>query len=111
MATILVVDDEELIRWTLTTYLVGKGHRVEQATNGAEGLEAVRQHRPDIVVLDLRMPVMDGLAALRQLRSEGNDVPVVMLTAHGAIDSVIEATRLGAAAWLSKPFHVREVAL
>jgi two-component system NtrC family response regulator len=61
--------------------------------------------------MDLKMPVLDGLGALRALRAAGSEVPVVMLTAHGAVDSAIEATRLGAAAWLSKPFDVREVGL
>ena len=76
-----------------------------------EDLEAVRENAPSLVLLDLKMPVMDGLTALRKLRESGSDVPVIVITAHGAVDSAIEATRLGATAYLSKPFDLREISL
>ena len=66
---------------------------------------------PDLVLTDIKMPRMDGMTALRTLRERDIDVPVIVLTAHGAVDTAVEATRLGAKAYLSKPFDLREVAL
>ncbi|MFT4621858.1 MAG: two-component system response regulator AtoC [Myxococcota bacterium] len=109
--TIVVCDDEELIRWSLCEHLNGTGYRTVPATNGAECVEAVAAHAPGLVLMDLKMPVMDGLTALRRLREAGSEVPVIVITAHGAVDSAIEATHLGAVAYLSKPFDLREVSL
>lgn len=111
MPTILVCDDEELIRWSLGTHLEQHGYSVIHASNGQECIDQVARQTPSLAVLDLKMPVKDGLTALRELRAAGSEIPVVVLTAHGAVDSAIEATRLGASAWLTKPFDVREVAL
>jgi len=110
-ATLLVCDDEELIRWSLATHFTGRGFRVVQASDGAEALERVASHAPDLVLLDLNMPNMGGLQALRELRKQGSEVPVVVLTAHGGVDSAIEATQLGASGYLAKPFDLREVEL
>ncbi|TVQ99882.1 MAG: sigma-54-dependent Fis family transcriptional regulator [Deltaproteobacteria bacterium] len=109
-ATILLCDDEELIRWSLREYLGGKGYRILEAEDGEAGLERIAAHGPDLVLLDLRMPKKDGLTVLRELRAAGNDVPVVMLTAYGALESAIEATRLGADAYMTKPFDLEDVA-
>ena len=107
--TIVVCDDEELIRWSLCAHLEHEGYRAIPATNGKEAVDAVAEHSPSLLLTDLKMPVMDGLTALRELRKSGSTVPVVVLTAHGAVDSAIEATQLGAADYLQKPFDVREV--
>jgi DNA-binding NtrC family response regulator len=109
--TLLVCDDEELIRWSLSTHLEQEGYRVLTAADGQECVDQVTKHAPALVLLDLKMPVKDGLAALRELRATGQQMPVIVLTAHGGVDSAIEATRLGAVAYLSKPFDVREVSL
>ncbi len=109
--TILVVDDEELIRWSLSEHLRGEGYEVIEGCDGVECLEKVADHTPDLVITDLKMPRMDGMEALRRLRERDHDVPVIVLTAHGAVDSAVEATRLGAKAYLSKPFDLREVGL
>jgi two-component system response regulator AtoC len=109
--TVLVVDDEELIRWSLAEHLKGEGYHVVQGANGREALEQVRATAPDLVLLDLKMPEMDGMTALRTLREEGFEVPVIVLTAHGGVDSAVEATKLGAADYLSKPFDLREISL
>jgi DNA-binding NtrC family response regulator len=109
--TIVVCDDEELIRWSLCAHLEQEGYKAVPATNGQEGVDAVAKHGPDLLLTDLKMPVMDGLTAMRELRKRGSEVPVVVLTAHGAVDSAIEATQLGAADYLQKPFDVREVSL
>lgn len=109
--TILVVDDEELIRWSLCEHLRGLGYAVLEAEDGQDCLDKVAETMPDLVLTDLKMPRMDGMEALRRLRERDVDVPVIVLTAHGAVDSAVEATRLGAKAYLSKPFDLREVAL
>ncbi|HRE90053.1 MAG TPA: sigma-54 dependent transcriptional regulator [Myxococcota bacterium] len=107
---ILVCDDEELIRWSVSEHLRGEGYAVTVAKNGEECLAEALRQAPDAILLDLKMPVMDGMTCLRKLREAGVQTPVIVVTAHGAVDSAIEATRLGAAAYLSKPFDLREVA-
>jgi len=108
---ILVCDDEELIRWSLKEHLTSEGYDVDTAEDGEQCVEAVGRDLPDAVIMDLKMPKMDGLSALRRLRELEYEVPVIVITAHGAVDSAIEATRLGAAAYLAKPFDLREVSL
>jgi DNA-binding NtrC family response regulator len=108
---ILCCDDEELVRWSVQTHLKKAGHEVDVAKDGIEALEAVDKGAYDAVILDLKMPRLDGLSVLRRLRETHPNVPIVMITAHGAIDSAIEATRLGARAYLSKPFDLRELQL
>ena len=110
-ATVLVVDDEELIRWSIAEHLRGEGYRVVEAEDGEAALLAVDREGPDLVLTDLKMPKVDGLELLRRLRQGDHDLPVIVLTAHGAVDSAVEATRLGAGAYLTKPFDLREVSL
>ena len=110
-ATVLVCDDEELIRWSLSEHLSGEGYRVVTASDGEEALERVAETSPDMILVDLKMPRMGGMEFLERLRKSGSDIPVVVITAHGAIDSAVEATRLGARDYLNKPFDLREVAL
>ena len=111
LTRILVCDDEEMLRLSLCEHLENEGYRTIQARNGQEFLDRVRETGPTVALLDLRMPVMDGLTALRKLREGGSEVPVIVITAHGAVDSAIEATQLGATAYLTKPFDLREVTL
>jgi two-component system response regulator AtoC len=108
---VVVCDDEELIRWSLSEHLQEEGYDTVPVANGAECVAAVAEHAPAAVLLDLKMPEMDGLTALRKIRESGSDVPVVVITAHGGVESAIQATRLGAGAYLAKPFDLREVAL
>ena len=110
-ATILVVDDEELIRWSLAEHLRGEGYTVAEAADGLELLDAVSKSPPDLIITDIKMPLLSGVEPLRRLRERDDDVPVIVLTAHGAVETALEATRLGAKAYLSKPFDLREVAL
>jgi two-component system response regulator AtoC len=109
--TILVCDDDELIRWSLASFLRDAGYEVLEASNGAEAVETVASRAPLCVVLDLVMPVMDGLGALKSLREAGHEVPVIVVTATGGVDSAITATRLGAQGYLQKPLDPREVEL
>jgi CheY-like chemotaxis protein len=110
-ATILVCDDEELIRWSLAEQLQSEGYRVLEAVDGVDCLEKIRAHAPDLVITDMKMPRMDGMEVLRRLREEDRELPVIVLTAMGAADLVVEATQLGARAYLAKPFDLREVGL
>jgi DNA-binding response OmpR family regulator len=108
MPTVLVVDDEPQIATIARDYLSRAGFSVEVATDGTSGLEMARRTRPDLVVLDLGLPRLDGLAVARALRSE-SDVPIIMLTAR-----VDEADRLagfdvGADDYITKPFSPREL--
>ncbi|HEY1100410.1 MAG TPA: sigma-54 dependent transcriptional regulator, partial [Myxococcota bacterium] len=108
---ILVCDDEELIRWSLTQHLRSIGYTVDAVADGEEALAAIAAHPPDALIVDLKMPKLDGMGVLRALREQQLTFPVIVITAHGAVDSAIEATKLGAAGYLSKPFDLREIAL
>ena len=107
--TVLIVDDEELIRWSLCEHLRGEGYTVTEAGDGQEALEKLAAGAPDIVLTDLKMPRLDGMGMLRAMRQRGIDVPVIVITAHGAVDTAMEATRLGAKAYVTKPYDLREV--
>ena len=105
---ILVVDDEERILNFLTTKLKASGYEVLTAPNGVKGLEQVQAQEPDLVVLDLLMPKMDGLEMLKQLRTFSL-VPVIILTAKGTDTDRIKGLKLGADDYLPKPFNPDEL--
>ncbi len=105
---ILVVDDEERIVHFLTTKLKASGYDVLTAGDGVQGLEQLQAQEPDLVVLDLLMPKMDGLEMLQQLRSFSS-VPVIILTARGADADRIKGLKLGADDYLPKPFNPDEL--
>lgn len=109
--TILVCDDEELIRWSIGEYLRKMGFRVLEACDGFECLRLVKDEAPELLILDMKMPGLGGMEVLQHLKQEGADLPVVVITAHGGVETAIEATRLGARAYLSKPFDIREVGI
>ncbi len=111
MTTLLICDDEELIRWSLGEHLRREGFHVVEAESGEEALARVADSAPDLAILDLKLPGISGLEALRRLREQDLDLPVIVITAHGAVDSAIDATRLGASDYLAKPFDLREVTL
>ncbi len=105
---ILVVDDEERIVHFLTTKLKASGYEVLTAGDGVSGLEQTQAQEPDLIVLDLLMPRMDGLEMLKELRSFSS-VPVIILTAKGADADRIKGLRLGADDYLPKPFNPDEL--
>jgi two-component system response regulator ResD len=108
MPTILIVDDEPMVRDVLTRYLEHEGFTVRTAEDGPEALELAASAAPDLVVLDLMLPGLDGLEVLRRLRERG-PTPVVLLTAKGGeIDRVV-GLELGADDYVAKPFSPREV--
>jgi DNA-binding response OmpR family regulator len=103
---VFVADDDPLLLGLLEHKLAGAGFRVESAADGQAALEGVRRSRPDCVVLDAMMPVMDGFETLRRLKADPalKHIPVVMLTALRQEEHVVGALKLGAADYLPKPF-------
>lgn len=102
--TILVIDDDRLIRWSVSVVLGHAGYRVQEATTGKEGLAAVREHRPDLVLLDIALPDLDGFAVLEGIRQLRPDLPILMMTADATSETARQALRLGARGQLDKPF-------
>lgn len=108
-ATILVVDDEPAIRQVVKAYLEKEGFRVYTAATGTEALQALRAYQPDIVVLDIMLPEMDGLEVLTRLRRESEDIYVIMLTAKTEETDRVVGLTLGADDYVTKPFSPREL--
>jgi diguanylate cyclase (GGDEF)-like protein/PAS domain S-box-containing protein len=103
VATVLTIDDEDVIRRSFQAYLEDSGFRVLQANNGRVGIEVYREHRPDIILVDLRMPEMDGLEVLATVVEEAPELPIIVVSGTGMIQDAIEALRLGAWDYVLKP--------
>ncbi|MBI4574027.1 MAG: sigma-54-dependent Fis family transcriptional regulator [candidate division NC10 bacterium] len=110
-ARILVVDDQEGIRWLLSKLLEDAGYAVSTAADGQEALDAAAKQPPDLVLMDVRMPRLDGMTALERLRQNDPHLPVIMITAYGQVPDAVQAMKLGAADYLLKPFHNEKVLL
>ena len=108
---ILIVDDEESFRHMLSVILVKEGYEVETASNGEEGLQKAASSTFDQVLCDIRMPRMDGLEFLREIRKTGMEATVIVMSAYGTMDIAIEAMKLGAYDYISKPFKPDEIIL
>ncbi|GED29890.1 sigma-54-dependent transcriptional regulator [Brevibacillus centrosporus] len=107
---ILLVDDEVNVRKALSTSLRKAGYDTKEAASGAEALEQIGQYEPDVMLLDLRMPEMDGMETLRRLKQAKSAQPsVIMMTAYGSANDVMEAMRLGAYDYVQKPFDLTQV--
>ena len=106
MAKILVIDDEQGIRNLLDTLLRRKGYDVVLAESGRKGLELFRRERPDVVVLDLKMPEMDGLTVLRQIHSLDPKKPVIILTGAGTAETEQQVRALGVTEYVEKEFSL-----
>ncbi|HYJ79894.1 MAG TPA: response regulator transcription factor [Longimicrobiaceae bacterium] len=109
MSRILVVEDNANLAYGLRTSLELEGHEVSVAADGAEGLRAARATAPDLVILDLMLPEMDGYRVLKAMREEGMRVPVLILTARGAESDKVLGFRLGADDYVTKPFGLLEL--
>ena len=105
----LVVDDDKAVRDSLRRSLEFNGYEVVLAADGAEGLVAVGAQHPDVVVVDVMMPRLDGIETTRALRAAGNDVPVLVLTARDAVGDRVEGLDAGADDYLTKPFALEEL--
>ncbi len=110
MATILVVDDELGIRALLSEILSDEGHTVELAENAAQARAVRERLRPDLVLLDIWMPDVDGITLLKEWGATGQlSMPVIMMSGHGTIDTAVEATKFGAMAFLEKPITLQKL--
>lgn len=108
-AHVLIVDDEKNIRLTLSQTLVPMGLQVKTAINGEEAMAFLATEGFDLVMLDLRLPGVDGMAVLRWIREHHGSLPVALMSAHGDISTAVEAMKLGAVDFLQKPFSPTEV--
>src|SRR5215470_6913789 len=106
---VLIVDDEPNLRKILAAQLSRDGYDVLLAEDGEQGLGLLREHHIDLVVTDLKMPKVDGMTLLREALRETPDLPIVMITAHGTVDTAVEALKIGAFDYLTKPFDKDEV--
>jgi DNA-binding NtrC family response regulator len=109
MAVILVIDDEQGIRELLDTFLRRKGYDVVLAASGREGLKVFRRERPDVVVLDLKMPGMDGLTVLQEIRHLDPNKPVIILTGAGTPETEQQVRALGATEFVEKEFSLHRL--
>ncbi len=110
MATILVVDDELGIRALLSEILADEGHTIELAENAAQARSCRERIRPDLVLLDIWMPDVDGITLLKEWGSSAQlTMPVIMMSGHGTIDTAVEATKFGAMAFLEKPITLQKL--
>ena len=110
MATILVVDDELGIRALLSEILTDEGHSIELAENAAQARAARERRRPDLVLLDIWMPDVDGITLLKEWSATAQlNMPVIMMSGHGTIDTAVEAIKFGAMAFLEKPITLQKL--
>ena len=103
---ILVVDDEETIRFCLKEALEVEGYKVHTEDNGENSLRSIKKMIPDLVILDLKMPGMNGLDLLREIKSYDQNILVILLTGHASVDSAVNAMKDGAFDYLEKPFKM-----
>lgn len=108
---LLIVDDQVGIRILLLEVFSTEGYETFQAANGRAALDIVRNHRPDLVLLDMKIPGMDGLEILKQIKEYDRSIKVIMMTAYGELDMIKEATDLGALMHFTKPFDIDEMRL
>ena len=104
MKKTLIIDDDRNILTTLEVYLEDKGFEVSLATSGDSGLELFRQEKPDLVLLDMRLPDRDGLDVLKEIIASGVKTQILMITAYASIETAVSAVKMGAFDYLPKPF-------
>ncbi len=106
MNKILIIDDEEHMCWAIEKGLHQEGYQVLTATRGKAGLKIIQDETPSLVIVDLKMPEMDGLEVLVKAKEIIPELPIIMLTAHGTINTAIEAMKLGAVDYITKPIDL-----
>ncbi len=109
MAKILVIDDEKSIRISLKEILEYEGYKVDEAPDGMEGLKLVEKEKYDIIFCDIKMPRMDGIEVLKKYRKKNFDIPMVMISGHGNIDTAVEAIKKGAFDFIAKPLDLNRI--
>lgn len=105
-SVVLVVDDQPGIRRLLQEVLADEGYEVIMATNGFEALEKAKEMNPSLILMDMKMPGLDGIGALKELKTLGLAERVIMMTAYGELELVTQAKELGAYAYVTKPFDI-----
>lgn len=108
---VLIVDDQYGIRVLLYEVFGKEGYETFQAANGREALDIVTKQSPDLVILDMKIPGMDGLEILKEIKKIDKGIKVIMMTAYGELDMIKEATELGAITHFTKPFDIDELRL
>jgi DNA-binding NtrC family response regulator len=109
MSDIVIIDDEHDIVAVFERFLGGQGHSCRSSASAEEGIEMVRARRPDLVIMDVKLPGIDGLTAVERIRSFDADVPILVVTAHGTLDTAVRATKLGASEYLTKPIDIERL--
>ena len=102
MADILIIDDEKAIRKTLTEILSYEGYKIEEAGDGEEGFRKFSEKNYDVVLCDIKMPKMDGIEFLEKVKEVNPDVPIIMISGHGNVDTAVEGVKKGADDYISK---------
>jgi len=108
-ANILIIEDDPAIMRVVKDNFANRGHRVRTARNGEEGLDAALNSAPDLIVLDIMLPKVNGFEICRAVRAEKLDMPILMLTAKGQEEDIVRGLELGADDYITKPFSVREL--
>lgn len=104
--TVLVIDDQPGIRRLLLEVLTEEGYKVGTAANGYEGVQKAKELNPALILMDMKMPGMDGIDTLRELKCIGHGDKVILMTAYGELDLINEAREMGAYAFITKPFDI-----
>src|SRR5215212_3514446 len=103
MSNILIIDDEKAIRKTLGEILSYEGYKIDEASDGEEGLKKFKEKNYDVVLCDIKMPKLDGIEFLQKAGENNADIPVIMISGHGNIETAVEAVKKGAYDYISKP--------
>lgn len=106
---VLVIDDQPGIRRLLLEVLTEEGYVVATAANGYEGLQRTKELKPALILMDMKMPGMDGIETLKEIKRLGQGNKVIMMTAYGELDMVNQAQEIGAFAYITKPFDINEL--
>jgi DNA-binding NtrC family response regulator len=106
---VLIVDDERAIRRALKEILEYENCQVLEAENGKEGLEIIRSNSLDVIFCDIKMPLLDGMELLDQIQNEGNEVPIVMISGHGSLETAVQAIKKGAFDFIEKPLDLNRI--
>lgn len=109
MANVLIVDDAAFMRSRLKTLVAAEGHEVQEAANGREAVMMYAKNRPELVLMDITMPNLDGIGALKEIKALSPKATVVMCSALGQQSMVMEATKAGASDFIVKPFQAEKV--